>query len=85
MNDNDVHARPRRVSGWLIPLACVVLLVAAMLAPITAPFVAAAIVAAAIHHAICMAKTDGSPAPFAALLGLDILMIVLIVGLLVTR
>lgn len=75
----------QRLSPWIVPVACLTLLVGVILAPIVAPLVITVIAATAIHHAICVATTKGSPVPFAVLLGLDILMIVAIVGMIVSH
>lgn len=75
----------RRTAPWLrmLPVVALVLVIATLFAPIAAVAAIPVMLVLGVHHAIAMARTDGSVVPFAILLGIDILLLIVVIGSLI--
>lgn len=67
----------------LLLAASLTFVIVGLFAPLIAVVALPVLIVLAAHHSIAMAQTAGSPIPFAALLGLDILMICVVAGSLI--
>lgn len=86
MTDNRMRQeRMRRASMWLAPLVAILLVTGTLLAPMLAFVAIPVVVVMAVQHVRAMAATTGSIAPYAALLAVDMLLLVAVVGVLLNR
>lgn len=76
-------ARPAPKWVTILPIAALALVIATLFAPLTAIAAIPVIVALTVWHIIALLNTAGSIVPFAVLVGIDMLMLVFVVGMLV--
>ncbi|MHA3684672.1 hypothetical protein ACXR2W_10500 [Leucobacter sp. HY1908] len=77
---DEVSSKENVGLGSVLAVASLAFVVAVLLAPLTVILAVPVLIGVGVHHSIAMARTTGSPVPFAVLLALDIIMLVVVVG-----
>ncbi len=64
----------------VLPIVILLLVAATIFAPLMAVLAIPGLIVLVVYHTLAMARTAGSIIPFAILLGIDILLLVLVLG-----